>query len=66
MVISSLYSWGSGANYQLGTGSTDRHDTPLRVEALQVCVCVYVCVCVWGGGGVRWGGGACVCFIGAW
>ncbi|KXZ47089.1 hypothetical protein GPECTOR_38g326 [Gonium pectorale] len=32
---SCIYSWGSGANYQLGTGSTDFHLTPLRVEALQ-------------------------------
>ncbi|GIL71989.1 hypothetical protein Vretifemale_2403, partial [Volvox reticuliferus] len=32
---SSIYSWGSGANYQLGTGSNDFHLNPLRVEALQ-------------------------------
>ncbi|GLI64055.1 hypothetical protein VaNZ11_007220 [Volvox africanus] len=32
---SSIYSWGSGANYQLGTGSDDFHLNPLRVEALQ-------------------------------
>ena len=30
-----VYAWGSGANYQLGTGSTERHSIPMRIEALQ-------------------------------
>ncbi|MEW5302947.1 MAG: hypothetical protein WDW36_005684 [Sanguina aurantia] len=34
-----VYSWGSGANYQLGTGSMDFHGAPVRVDALhQLCV----------------------------
>lgn len=33
---SCCFSWGSGANYQLGSGSTDFHGAPVRVEALQV------------------------------
>ncbi|MEW5312301.1 MAG: hypothetical protein WDW38_003944 [Sanguina aurantia] len=34
-----VYSWGSGANYQLGTGSMDFHEAPVRVDSLhQLCV----------------------------
>jgi inhibitor of Bruton tyrosine kinase len=28
-----VYSWGSGANYQLGTGSTENHSLPVRLDA---------------------------------
>ena len=31
---SQIFCWGSGANYQLGTGSRDFHETPVRVDAL--------------------------------
>ena len=34
-----LLAWGSGANYQLGTGSTDLRQTPIRVDAFQVYTC---------------------------
>lgn len=27
-----VYVWGSGANYQLGTGSTENHDVPVRLD----------------------------------
>lgn len=30
-----LFSWGNGANYQLGTGNTDIQKLPYKVEALQ-------------------------------
>jgi inhibitor of Bruton tyrosine kinase len=30
-----VYTWGSGANYQLGTGSTENHTLPVRLEAFQ-------------------------------
>ena len=30
-----VYGWGSGANYQLGTASTDHSVAPVRLEALQ-------------------------------
>ena len=30
-----VYSWGSGANYQLGTGSTETNQLPVRLEAFQ-------------------------------
>eukprot|EP00798_Chlamydomonas_sp_ICE-L_P029260 gene29260-12503_t len=30
---SALYSWGCGANYQLGTGSMDFHESPVRIDA---------------------------------
>eukprot|EP00878_Enallax_costatus_P014455 GHUV01015119.1.p1 GENE.GHUV01015119.1~~GHUV01015119.1.p1 ORF type:complete len:305 (+),score=125.65 GHUV01015119.1:137-1051(+) len=32
VAYSNLYSWGNGANFTLGTGSTDLHLTPTRVE----------------------------------
>ncbi|KAG1665986.1 hypothetical protein FOA52_010084 [Chlamydomonas sp. UWO 241] len=32
--VAGVYAWGSGANYQLGTGSTDVHASPVRVEDL--------------------------------
>lgn len=28
-----VYVWGSGANYQLGTGSTENHDVPVRLDS---------------------------------
>ncbi|GAX76187.1 hypothetical protein CEUSTIGMA_g3631.t1 [Chlamydomonas eustigma] len=37
-----LYSWGSGANYQLGTGSTDFHEHPVRVDALGAGVQIHI------------------------
>jgi alpha-tubulin suppressor-like RCC1 family protein len=29
-----VYSWGSGTNYQLGTGTVSRQEAPARVESL--------------------------------
>ncbi|KAF5843258.1 regulator of chromosome condensation 1/beta-lactamase-inhibitor protein II [Dunaliella salina] len=37
-----VYAWGSGANFQLGTGSTDFANSPIRVEPLVGCEAVYV------------------------
>jgi alpha-tubulin suppressor-like RCC1 family protein len=30
-----VYSWGNGANYQLGTGTAGIHRIPCRIDALQ-------------------------------
>jgi inhibitor of Bruton tyrosine kinase len=30
-----VFTWGSGANYQLGTGSTENHELPIRLDTMQ-------------------------------
>lgn len=35
-----VFAWGSGANYQLGTGSAQIHELPQRVDALEDCTVV--------------------------
>lgn len=35
LVLTEVFSWGSGANYQLGTGNAHIQKLPCRVDALQ-------------------------------
>jgi len=52
-----VYSWGNGANYQLGTGATGLQAGPVRLDALRKALVVQVAAVTKDGQLFTWGFG---------